>query len=51
MMTKNTTRPDHAAAIESAIAKCRWKLLPFLALMFALAMIDRSNVGFAKAAL
>ncbi|KQV18217.1 MFS transporter [Pseudomonas sp. Root329] len=50
-MTKNTTRADHAAAIESAIAKCRWKLLPFLALMFALAMIDRSNVGFAKAAL
>ena len=50
-MSKNTTRADHAAAIESAIAKCRWKLLPFLALMFALAMIDRSNVGFAKAAL
>ncbi|WP_110950693.1 MFS transporter [Pseudomonas bohemica] len=40
-----------AAAIESAVRKCRWKLLPFLALMFALAMIDRSNVGFAKAAL
>jgi len=50
-MSKNTTRAEHAAAIESAIAKCRWKLLPFLALMFALAMIDRSNVGFAKAAL
>ncbi|WP_296259751.1 MULTISPECIES: MFS transporter [unclassified Pseudomonas] len=40
-----------AAAIESAVRKCRCKLLPFLALMFALAMIDRSNVGFAKAAL
>ncbi|WP_223543134.1 MFS transporter [Pseudomonas sp. GL-B-12] len=50
-MSKNTTSAKHAAAIESAIAKCRWKLLPFLALMFALAMIDRSNVGFAKAAL
>jgi sugar phosphate permease len=50
MMTKNT-KSEHTAAIESALAKCRWKLLPFLALMFALAMIDRSNVGFAKAAL
>lgn len=50
-MTPEKTRSDHLAAIESALAKCRWKLLPFLALMFALAMIDRSNVGFAKAAL
>jgi sugar phosphate permease len=50
MMTQ-TIRSEHEAVIESALVKCRWKLLPFLALMFALAMIDRSNVGFAKAAL
>jgi len=50
-MTLKTKKVEHEALIESALAKCRWKLLPFLALMFALAMIDRSNVGFAKAAL
>lgn len=48
---RSTTHTDHLAHIDSAIAKCRWRLLPFLALMFALAMIDRANVGFAKAAL
>ena len=50
-MTTTTRTPDHDACIDSAISKCRWRILPFLALMFALAMIDRSNVGFAKAAL
>ncbi|ASL26536.1 MFS transporter [Azotobacter chroococcum] len=49
--TRSTTSAEHLAHIDSAIAKCRWRLLPFLALMFALAMIDRANVGFAKAAL
>ncbi|PTQ11331.1 MFS transporter [Sphingomonas oleivorans] len=50
-MSGFVTSETHAVHVESAIAKCRWRILPFLALMFALAMIDRSNVGFAKAAL
>lgn len=45
------TRPDSALALSSAIAKSRLRLLPFLILMYILAFIDRSNVGFAKAAL
>ena len=34
--------------LESAIAKARTRLLPFLVLMYILAFIDRANVGFAK---
>ena len=45
------TRPDPALALSSAISKSRLRLLPFLILMYILAFIDRSNVGFAKAAL
>ena len=45
------TRPDFALALSSAISKSRLRLLPFLILMYILAFIDRSNVGFAKAAL
>lgn len=33
---------------EMAVRKARWRLLPFLVLMYVLAFIDRSNVGFAK---
>ncbi|WP_121323806.1 MFS transporter [Paraburkholderia sp. RAU2J] len=36
------------AALDSAIAKARTRLLPFLILMYVLAFIDRANVGFAK---
>lgn len=45
------TRPDSALALTRAISKSRLRLLPFLILMYILAFIDRSNVGFAKAAL
>ncbi|KAF1027156.1 MAG: Inner membrane transport protein RhmT [Burkholderia plantarii] len=37
-------------ALDSAIRKAALRLLPFLALMYALAFIDRANVGFAKLA-
>jgi MFS family permease len=37
-----------SAALDSAIAKARSRLLPFLVLMYVLAFIDRANVGFAK---
>lgn len=38
-------------ALASAVRKARMRLTPFLALMFALSMLDRSNVGFVKQAL
>lgn len=34
--------------LESALKKSKTKLLPLIVLMFALAMLDRSNVGFVK---
>ncbi|MGV7240804.1 MFS transporter [Caballeronia sp. M23-90] len=37
--------------LASAVRKARLRLTPFLALMFALSMLDRSNVGFVKQAL
>ena len=35
-------------ALHQALSKIRWRILPFVALMFAMAIIDRSNIGFAK---
>ena len=37
--------------LQQALSKIRWRILPFVALMFAMAIIDRSNIGFAKHAL
>ncbi len=37
--------------LAAAVRKARLRLAPFLALMFAMAMLDRSNVGFVKQAL
>ena len=34
--------------LQQALSKIRWRILPFVALMFAMAIIDRSNIGFAK---
>jgi MFS family permease len=45
------TQPLTQAPLESAVRKARLRLAPFLALMFALSMLDRSNVGFVKQAL
>lgn len=42
---------NHHPALASAVRKAHLRLAPFLALMFALAMLDRSNVGFVKQAL
>lgn len=38
-------------ALEKALSKIRWRILPLVSLMFAMAIIDRSNIGFAKHAL
>jgi hypothetical protein len=32
-------------ALQQALSKIRWRILPFVALMFAMAIIDRSNIG------
>jgi MFS family permease len=47
MQTQHVTQ----GPLESAVRKARLRLVPFLALMFALSMLDRSNVGFVKQAL
>lgn len=47
-MQTQAVQPDPLAR---AVHKARLRLVPFLALMFALSMLDRSNVGFVKQAL
>ena len=43
------TLPDgDSTTLDAAVRKARWRLLPFLVLMYVLAFVDRSNVGFAK---
>ncbi len=34
--------------LNSALKKARWKILPLLILMYALSILDRTNVGFVK---
>ncbi|MCF7642093.1 hypothetical protein [Acinetobacter johnsonii] len=34
--------------LNAVIRKVKFRLLPLIVLMFALAMLDRSNVGFVK---
>ncbi|MFC0675899.1 MFS transporter [Brachybacterium hainanense] len=45
------TRPDLGPEVESATRKARRRLLPFLMLMFVIAFIDRTNIGFAEESL
>lgn len=46
------SNPEQDSNILAAILKkCRRNLLPFVALMFAMSIIDRANVGYAKLAL
>ena len=35
---------------DEAIARVRWRLLPFLLLMYIIAFLDRANIGFARQA-
>ena len=41
-------RERYSPAVEAATRKARWRLLPFLMLMFVIAFIDRTNIGFAE---
>ncbi len=43
-------RMGGAGDLASAVAKARGRLVPFLILMYTMAFLDRSNVGFAKQA-
>lgn len=45
----NTTAAD-SSALDRAIKKSAWRLLPFLTLMLILAFLDRVNIGFVKTA-
>ena len=47
MSTKTTSRSPALAAV---VRKVTWRLIPILLLMYILAFLDRSNLGFAKAA-
>ncbi|MGU7768628.1 MFS transporter [Burkholderia sp. MR1-5-21] len=38
------------AVLERAISRAKWRLVPFLILMYMLAYLDRANIGFAKQA-
>lgn len=41
------TLPESATVSESALTKVRWRLIPFLFLLYVVAYLDRVNVGFA----
>src|SRR5215471_9428565 len=43
-----TANDAGAPALETAYAKITWRLIPFLALLWIIAWIDRVNIGFAK---
>jgi MFS transporter, ACS family, tartrate transporter len=42
------TLPESATLAESALTKVRWRLIPFLFLLYVVAYLDRVNVGFAS---
>src|SRR5579863_6884156 len=42
------TREAASSALETAYSKITWRLIPFLALLWIIAWIDRVNIGFAK---
>jgi MFS family permease len=47
-----TSRSERSAStLTNAVRRSRMRLSPFLALMFAISILDRSNVGFARNAL
>ncbi len=43
--------PTHDPALARAIAAARWRLMPLLLVMYLVAMLDRTNIGFARQAL
>ena len=50
VLTGEAAPAGAAGDLASAVAKARGRLVPFLILMYTMAFLDRSNVGFAKQA-
>lgn len=51
MSTQTASAPAaQTAALSVVVRKVTWRLIPILLLMYVLAFLDRSNLGFAKAA-
>jgi MFS family permease len=46
--SSDDARKAYGPIVESAVRAARWRLIPFLLLMYVAAFIDRVNVGFAK---
>lgn len=45
----NTAATDPYSEVgQSAIRKMRWRLLPYLVILYIIAMLDRANIGFAQ---
>jgi len=44
----DTIRGSKKKALDSAVAKAGWRLVPVLILMYMLSYLDRANIGFAK---
>src|SRR5262245_66412797 len=44
----NTSEASTAVEVEAVYAKCARRIIPFLALLWLMAWLDRYNVGFAK---
>lgn len=42
------SQSDNEKVVNSAVKKSIVRLLPFLALMYVMAYLDRANIGFAK---
>ena len=49
-LTGDATRVGAGGELGAAVRKARGRLVPFLILMYTMAFLDRSNVGFAKQA-
>ena len=47
-MSKGSDEPHGVSVGERALARIRWRLLPFLGLLYVVSYLDRVNVSFAK---
>src|SRR6185295_12429481 len=46
-MSQNAPNPE---VLDRAIRRAKWRLIPFMLLMYLLCYLDRANIGFAKQA-
>ena len=42
--------PTNESVLDRAVTRAKWRLIPFLILMYGMAYLDRVNIGFAKQA-